>query len=81
MGHKTRRANWRRNTHADVAGLGVLPMDDAAILAAARAIGFPVLVKPAAAAAASACCRRRTNRSCWSRGALALDGGARFRVH
>jgi acetyl-CoA carboxylase biotin carboxylase subunit len=48
MGHKT-RARELAAAHGIpmAAGSGVLPSDSAAALAAARAIGFPVLVKPA----------------------------------
>jgi acetyl-CoA carboxylase, biotin carboxylase subunit len=48
MGHKTRaRELAGRHGMPMSAGSGVLPADRDAILAAARAIGFPVLVKPA----------------------------------
>ncbi|HSN39549.1 MAG TPA: biotin carboxylase N-terminal domain-containing protein, partial [Burkholderiales bacterium] len=48
MGHKTRARELAAQYGMPMSqGSGVLPMDDGAILAAARAIGFPVLVKPA----------------------------------
>jgi acetyl-CoA carboxylase biotin carboxylase subunit len=48
MGHKTRaRELAARHGMPMTQGSGVLPADSGAILAAARAIGFPVLVKPA----------------------------------
>ena len=48
MGHKTRaRELAAEHGMPMAAGSGVLPADPAAALAAARAIGFPVLVKPA----------------------------------
>ena len=48
MGHKTRARELAAGHGMPMAkGSGVLPADSAAILAAARAIGFPVLVKPA----------------------------------
>jgi acetyl-CoA carboxylase biotin carboxylase subunit len=48
MGHKTRARELAAKHGMPMAeGSGVLPADSAAILAAARAIGFPVLVKPA----------------------------------
>ncbi len=48
MGHKTRARELAAQHGMPMSqGSGVLPMDDSAILAAARAIGFPVLVKPA----------------------------------
>jgi len=48
MGHKTRaRELAARHGMPMSQGSGVLPADSGAILAAARAIGFPVLVKPA----------------------------------
>ena len=48
MGHKTRaRELVARHGMPMSQGSGVLPADSGAILAAARAIGFPVLVKPA----------------------------------
>ena len=48
MGHKTRARELAADYGMPMAkGSGVLPADSTAILAAARAIGFPVLVKPA----------------------------------
>ncbi|MBX9811831.1 MAG: ATP-grasp domain-containing protein [Burkholderiales bacterium] len=48
MGHKTRARELAAQYGMPMSrGSGVLPMDNDAILAAARAIGFPVLVKPA----------------------------------
>ncbi len=48
MGHKTRARELAAHHGMPVArGSGVLPAEDEAVLAAARAIGFPVLVKPA----------------------------------
>jgi acetyl-CoA carboxylase biotin carboxylase subunit len=48
MGHKTRARELAAQHGMPMSqGSGVLPMDDDAVLAAARAIGFPVLVKPA----------------------------------
>ncbi|HEY7742457.1 MAG TPA: biotin carboxylase N-terminal domain-containing protein [Burkholderiales bacterium] len=48
MGHKTRARELAAAYGMPMAkGSGVLPADPAATLAAARAIGFPVLVKPA----------------------------------
>ncbi len=48
MGHKTRARELAAHHGMPVArGSGVLPAGDEAVLAAARAIGFPVLVKPA----------------------------------
>ena len=48
MGHKTRARELAAGHGMPMAkGSGVLPADSIAILAAARAIGFPVLVKPA----------------------------------
>jgi acetyl-CoA carboxylase biotin carboxylase subunit len=48
MGHKTRARELAAEHGMPMAeGSGVLPADSTAILAAARAIGFPVLVKPA----------------------------------
>jgi acetyl-CoA carboxylase biotin carboxylase subunit len=48
MGHKTRARELAAAHGMPMAkGSGVLPADSAATLAAARAIGFPVLVKPA----------------------------------
>jgi acetyl-CoA carboxylase biotin carboxylase subunit len=48
MGHKTRaRELAAEHGMPMAAGSGVLPADPAGALAAARAIGFPVLVKPA----------------------------------
>jgi len=48
MGHKTRARELAAAHGMPMAnGSGVLPADPAATLAAARAIGFPVLVKPA----------------------------------
>jgi acetyl-CoA carboxylase biotin carboxylase subunit len=48
MGHKTRARELAAGYGMPMAkGSGVLPADSTAILAAARAIGFPVLVKPA----------------------------------
>jgi acetyl-CoA carboxylase biotin carboxylase subunit len=48
MGHKTRARELVAGHGMPMAkGSGVLPADSTAILAAARAIGFPVLVKPA----------------------------------
>ena len=48
MGHKTRaRELAGRHGMPMAQGSGVLPADPGAILAAARVIGFPVLVKPA----------------------------------
>lgn len=48
MGHKTRARELAAQYGMPMSqGSGVLPMDNEAILAAARAIGFPVLVKPA----------------------------------
>ena len=48
MGHKTRARELAAQHGMPMSqGSGVLPMDNDAILAAARAIGFPVLVKPA----------------------------------
>jgi acetyl-CoA carboxylase biotin carboxylase subunit len=48
MGHKTRARELAASHGMPMAkGSGVLPADSTAILAAARAIGFPVLVKPA----------------------------------
>jgi len=48
MGHKTRARELAGSHGMPMAsGSGVLPADPAAALAAARAIGFPVLVKPA----------------------------------
>ncbi|MBM3525838.1 MAG: ATP-grasp domain-containing protein [Alphaproteobacteria bacterium] len=49
MGHKTRARELARRYGLPVAaGSDVLPAEPGAIAAAARAIGFPVLVKPAA---------------------------------
>ncbi|MBI3044064.1 MAG: ATP-grasp domain-containing protein [Betaproteobacteria bacterium] len=48
MGHKTRARELAASHGMPMArGSGVLPADPAAVLAAAHAIGFPVLVKPA----------------------------------
>src|SRR5687767_6484741 len=48
MGHKTRARELAARYGMPISqGSGVLPADPEAILAAARAIGFPVLVKPA----------------------------------
>ncbi|MFN7087137.1 MAG: acetyl/propionyl/methylcrotonyl-CoA carboxylase subunit alpha [Burkholderiales bacterium] len=48
MGHKTRARELAAQYGMPMSqGSGVLPMDGDAILAAARAIGFPLLVKPA----------------------------------
>jgi len=48
MGHKTRARELAAGHGMPMAkGSGVLPADSAGILAAARAVGFPVLVKPA----------------------------------
>ena len=48
MGHKTRARELAAQHGMPMSqGSGVLPMENDAILAAARAIGFPVLVKPA----------------------------------
>ena len=48
MGHKTRARELAASHGMPMApGTGILPADPDAILAAARAIGFPVLVKPA----------------------------------
>ena len=48
MGHKTRARELAAQYGMPMSqGSDVLPMDNEAILAAARAIGFPVLVKPA----------------------------------
>ena len=48
MGHKTRARELAASHGMPMSqGSGVLPADPAAALAAARAIGFPVLVKPA----------------------------------
>jgi len=48
MGHKTRARELAASHGMPMSkGSGVLPADNAAVLAAARAIGFPVLVKPA----------------------------------
>jgi acetyl-CoA carboxylase biotin carboxylase subunit len=48
MGHKTRARELAANHGMPMSkGSGVLPADSDATLAAARAIGFPVLVKPA----------------------------------
>ena len=48
MGHKTRARELAADHGMPVSkGSGVLPADNGATLAAARAIGFPVLVKPA----------------------------------
>jgi acetyl-CoA carboxylase biotin carboxylase subunit len=48
MGHKTRARELAASHGMPMSeGSGVLPADPDAILAAARAIGFPVLVKPA----------------------------------
>jgi len=48
MGHKTRARELAAGHGMPMAkGSGVLPADSTAILSAARAIGFPVLVKPA----------------------------------
>ena len=48
MGHKTRARKLAASHGMPMSeGSGVLPADPDAILAAARAIGFPVLVKPA----------------------------------
>ncbi len=48
MGHKTRARELAAHYGMPMSqGSGVLPMDNDAILAAARKIGFPVLVKPA----------------------------------
>jgi acetyl-CoA carboxylase biotin carboxylase subunit len=48
MGHKTRARELAASHGMPMAsGSGVLPADPGATLAAARAIGFPVLVKPA----------------------------------
>jgi acetyl-CoA carboxylase biotin carboxylase subunit len=48
MGHKTRARELAANYGMPMSkGSGVLPADKDATLAAARAIGFPVLVKPA----------------------------------
>lgn len=48
MGHKTRARELAAQYGMPMSqGSGVLPMDNDAVLAAARAIGFPVLVKPA----------------------------------
>jgi acetyl-CoA carboxylase biotin carboxylase subunit len=48
MGHKTRARELAANHGMPMSkGSGVLPADKEATLAAARAIGFPVLVKPA----------------------------------
>ncbi len=49
MGHKTRARELAEREGLPVGrGSGVLPADPAAILAAAEAIGYPILVKPAA---------------------------------
>ena len=48
MGHKTRARELAASHGMPVArGSGVLPADPDGVLAAARAVGFPVLVKPA----------------------------------
>ena len=48
MGHKTRARELAASHGMPMSkGSGVLPADPGAVLAAARAIGFPVLVKPA----------------------------------
>jgi acetyl-CoA carboxylase biotin carboxylase subunit len=48
MGHKTRARELAAQHGMPMSqGSGVLPMNDEAVLAAARTIGFPVLVKPA----------------------------------
>ena len=48
MGHKTRARELAASHGMPMApGTGILPADPSAILAAARAIGFPVLAKPA----------------------------------
>ncbi len=48
MGHKTRAREFAASHGMPMSnGSGVLPADKDAVLAAARAIGFPVLVKPA----------------------------------
>ena len=48
MGHKTRARELAASHGMPMSqGSGVLPADPEAVLAAARAIGFPVLVKPA----------------------------------
>ena len=48
MGHKTRARELAASHGMPMSqGSGVLPMDQDSILSAARAIGFPVLVKPA----------------------------------
>jgi acetyl-CoA carboxylase biotin carboxylase subunit len=48
MGHKTRARELAASHGMPMSkGSGVLPTDNAAVTAAARAIGFPVLVKPA----------------------------------
>jgi acetyl-CoA carboxylase biotin carboxylase subunit len=48
MGHKTRARELAASHGMPMSkGSGVLPADNAAVAAAARAIGFPVLVKPA----------------------------------
>lgn len=48
MGHKTRARELAAQHGMPMSkGSGVLPMDNDAVIAAARAIGFPVLVKPA----------------------------------
>jgi acetyl-CoA carboxylase biotin carboxylase subunit len=48
MGHKTRARELAASHGMPMSkGSGVLPADNAAVTAAARAIGFPVLVKPA----------------------------------
>ena len=48
MGHKTRARELAASHGMPMAGgSGVLPADPAAAVAAARAVGFPVLVKPA----------------------------------
>jgi len=48
MGHKTKAREMAAQYGMPLCeGSGVLPTDDAAVIAVARALGFPVLVKPA----------------------------------
>ncbi len=77
-GTRRARANWRRSYGMPMSkGSGVLPADNDAILAAARAIGFPVLVKPAGGGGGIGMLPAKDEtRTARGGGALALHGRA-----
>ena len=78
MGHKTRARELAARYGMPMAkGSDVLPAEPDAILAAARAIGFPVLVKPAGGGGGIGMLPAKDETRAARRGrALALDGRA-----